>query len=276
MKCNHCGHDFRRTAKQRRFRHRLLIGDCTDQAAVEKLLGGEKVDLVVTSPPYLVGKEYELETGIEEHLCLIDGFAEVATQIVKPGGFVFVNFGDVYPQQATKKITGREGPNNYLMARHYYELFVEKRDFSLYASRIWYKPFGRLIQPFWSYHTSIPHHGEWEYLWTFRAPGATGDECYDLDISMYSVWDTRTEDTDDKPLARHVAAFPIYIPKRAIKAHSPVGALVWEPFCGSGTTVIAAEMLGRFCRAVEISPAYAAVTLERWSQFSGESPVILS
>jgi hypothetical protein len=54
-----------------------------------------------------------------------------------------------------------------------------------------------------------------------------------------------------------------------------VGAIVYEPFSGSGTTIIACENLGRRCRAVEISPAYVAVALERWAQATGGTPELV-
>ena len=50
------------------------------------------------------------------------------------------------------------------------------------------------------------------------------------------------------------------------------GDLVYEPFAGSGSTLIAAERLGRRCYAIEIDPAYAQVTIERWAAFSGLEP----
>ena len=48
-----------------------------------------------------------------------------------------------------------------------------------------------------------------------------------------------------------------------------------DPFAGSGTTLIACENLGRRCRAVEISPGYVAVTLERWAEHTGQTPTLL-
>ena len=51
--------------------------------------------------------------------------------------------------------------------------------------------------------------------------------------------------------------------------------LVYEPFSGSGTTLIACERLGRRCRAVEIAPGYVAVALERWATMTGKTPVLL-
>ena len=54
-----------------------------------------------------------------------------------------------------------------------------------------------------------------------------------------------------------------------------VGNIVYEPFSGSGTTLIACERLGRKCRAVEISPAYVAVALQRWADMTGKTPVLI-
>jgi len=51
--------------------------------------------------------------------------------------------------------------------------------------------------------------------------------------------------------------------------------IVYDPFLGSGTTLIACERLGRKCRAIEISPAYCAVAIQRWVDMTGGEPVLL-
>jgi len=60
---------------------------------------------------------------------------------------------------------------------------------------------------------------------------------------------------------------------RPIRNHD--SEFVYEPFLGSGTTLIACEQLGRKCRAIEISPGYVAVALQRWSDHTGKTPVLL-
>jgi DNA modification methylase len=57
---------------------------------------------------------------------------------------------------------------------------------------------------------------------------------------------------------------------RPIRNNSSLGQAVYEPFCGSGTTLIAAEMEGRACHAIELSPAYVDVALRRWEEFTGK------
>jgi DNA modification methylase len=63
----------------------------------------------------------------------------------------------------------------------------------------------------------------------------------------------------------HPAAFPELLPKLLISFLSISNDIIYEPFNGSGTTLIACERLGRKCRAVEISPAYCAVAIQRWA-----------
>ena len=58
--------------------------------------------------------------------------------------------------------------------------------------------------------------------------------------------------------------------KRPIENNSSPGQAVYEPFSGSGTTVIAAEVAGRACHAIELMPQYVDVAVERWQAFTGE------
>jgi len=68
---------------------------------------------------------------------------------------------------------------------------------------------------------------------------------------------------------------PVELYERGIKNSSQPGTLILEPFSGSGTGIIACERLNRKCRAVEISPAYVAVAIERWVQMTGGEPVLI-
>ena len=73
----------------------------------------------------------------------------------------------------------------------------------------------------------------------------------------------------------HCAAFPLELVERHMVLYSKKDEFVYEPFSGSGTTLIACERLGRKCRAVEISPAYCAVAIQRWVDVTGKEPVLL-
>jgi len=62
--------------------------------------------------------------------------------------------------------------------------------------------------------------------------------------------------------------------RRPIANNSRAGDAVYDPFVGSGTTIIAAEMTGRTCHAIEISPAYCDVTVTRWQNFTGHEAIL--
>jgi DNA modification methylase len=73
----------------------------------------------------------------------------------------------------------------------------------------------------------------------------------------------------------HGATFPMHWPIWAIKTFS-TSQSIYEPFSGSGTTLIACEQLGRKCRAIEISPGYVAVALQRWADATGKTPKLVA
>ncbi|WP_197362674.1 DNA-methyltransferase, partial [Ralstonia pseudosolanacearum] len=73
----------------------------------------------------------------------------------------------------------------------------------------------------------------------------------------------------------HPAVFPVALPEFVIEAYSDTGDIVFEPFGGSGTTMLAAQRTGRQCRSVEIAPEYVDVTIKRFQQNFPEAPVTL-
>ena len=73
----------------------------------------------------------------------------------------------------------------------------------------------------------------------------------------------------------HPAMYPVELPEEYIKAITNYNDIIIDPFLGSGTTLIACERLGRKCRAVEISPAYCAVAIQRWVDVTGKEPELL-
>ena len=70
----------------------------------------------------------------------------------------------------------------------------------------------------------------------------------------------------------HPTMKPVEMWVYGITNHSRPGDLVYEPFSGSGTTIIACERTGRKCRAIELNPAYVAVAIQRWADATGKEP----
>ena len=74
--------------------------------------------------------------------------------------------------------------------------------------------------------------------------------------------------------SNHGTQKPVECMKRPMLNNSSAGYLVYDPFVGSGTTIIAAESTGRLCRAVELYPPYVDVAVTRWQNFTGQKAVL--
>ena len=233
--------------------HRLIVGDCTDPATVARVMGGERAALGVTSPPYGVGKDYE-SGGLEQWKQTVSGMLSCAKTVTDA---MVINLGDV-----------KVGPNSREV--HSYGLLVElcaDAGLPLIGTRVWVKPPAWSQGPYWlsSYRAvddleyiglfgSIPHVDRTTADWRYRG-----------------VWEIASVTANKL----HSAMFPVELPERLITLLCDPGAIVYEPFDGSGTTIMACENLGRKCRACEIGPAYVAVALERWAMSTGKTPVLV-
>jgi DNA modification methylase len=86
-----------------------------------------------------------------------------------------------------------------------------------------------------------------------------------------AVWEISSAILDGPQ--EHPTVKPVELLRRPIEYHTKVGELIYEPFCGSGTAIIAAQLTGRRCRAIELSPAYCDVAVRRWEAFSGRQAI---
>jgi DNA modification methylase len=89
---------------------------------------------------------------------------------------------------------------------------------------------------------------------------------------MTDVWNFPRVTGDERH--GHATPKPVDMIARCIKSSCPADGLTLEPFCGSGTTLIACEQLHRRCYAMEISPGYVAVSLQRWATATGGTPCL--
>lgn len=85
-------------------------------------------------------------------------------------------------------------------------------------------------------------------------------------LGQWAIWEIATV---NKRTGDHTAEFPVELPARCIKMHSRPGDIILEPFCGSGTTLIAAEQLGRKCYGMELDPHYCDIIIARWEKMTG-------
>jgi DNA modification methylase len=113
------------------------------------------------------------------------------------------------------------------------------------------------------------YHAQHENCWYAVRKGATGH--WSGDRKQSTVWQI---DKPQKSETGHSTQKPVECMKRPIENNSSPGQAVYEPFSGSGTTIIAAEMTGRVCHAIELSPAYVDVAIKRWQDFVGKEAVL--
>ncbi|WP_029586691.1 DNA methyltransferase, partial [Bradyrhizobium sp. URHD0069] len=110
-------------------------------------------------------------------------------------------------------------------------------------------------------------HYHWQHEPCWYAVRGTAGANWSGDRKQSTLWNINSRDDDGHG---HGTQKPVECMRRPIENNSSPGQAVYEPFSGSGTTIVAAEMTGRSCFAIEIDPAYVDVAVLRWQAFTGE------
>jgi len=232
--------------------HRLLCGDSTDEETVKKFMGEDRADVVFTDPPYGVN----IRGGKNNKTIAGD-----ITQTAIPFAFG-IACDHATPDDARLYFCG--GEQNLGL---YAKLF-EKYCRQIPRHLIWVKN-GFTMKP-------NGYHNQYEIIFHGYKPKGGG---------LNKWFGARTEDAasdvwhikrDAGATYLHPTQKPIEIPKRAIGNSCPPKGIVFEPFSGSASTLIACEQLGRKCRAIELDPQYVAVGLQRWADATGKTPRLVS
>lgn len=267
-------------------RHRIICGDSTSTDAITKLMQGERADLLFTSPPYAQQRDYgAAKEKVSDWDALMQGVFSIAP--VKTGAQVLVNLGLVH----------REG--EWLP---YWDGWISwMRDAG-------WRRFGWYV---WDQGPGLP--GDWngrlapshEFIFHFnrdpRKPNKTvpskhagetlgGGGLRAADgtvkrktghgnaIQSHKIPDSVFRVMRHKgglgKAGKHPAVFPVALVEQALTAYSKEGDVVFEPFCGSGTQIIASEKTARHCFGVELDPAYVDVAVKRWQDFTGQKATL--
>ena len=229
--------------------HRLLCGDAMKREDVERIMGDAKADMVFTDPPYGVSYHGSSKSG---------SIAGDLSQTAIP-----IAFKHALDYAATEdaRLYFCGGSSNVLM---YYSLFDAYLR-SMPSLIIWDK--GHFVMRRNNYHSQyeIVFYG-WrgsgganEFWFGPRTADAASD-----------VWLIKRDPANEY---LHSTQKPVALAQRAITNSSPPDGVVYEPFAGSGSTLIAAEAIKRRCCAIELEPAMVDVVMIRWQNFTGKLAV---
>jgi DNA modification methylase len=216
--------------------HLLYCGDCRDALAMDELLKGVTVDLLLTDPPYGVKRDKGFSGA--------DGFYGKGKAIKRR------EYDDQWDECRPEKETLLA-----LVARAEIAILFGGNFFAdmLPVSTHWIV---------WDKHQTLPTFGDCELAWT--------------SVSRKSVvkYDVEFNGLIGREKERfHPTQKPVKLFAQIIDDYTDVGAVILDPYGGSGTTLIASEQSGRIARMIDREPKYIATMLERWSVLSGETPV---
>jgi len=224
--------------------HRLICGDATIATDVERLLETVKPLLMVTDPPY--GVEYDPSWRNKAGAAGTKRTGKVLNDdradwreawALFPGDVAYVWHGALHAATVAESL--------------------EESGFKVRSQIIWAKE--RLVLSRGDYH--------WQHEPCWYAVKKTGKGHWAGDRKQTTLWQISSRDQDAKTV--HGTQKPVECMRRPILNNSSPGQAVYEPFMGSGTTLIAAESTGRVCYGSELSPAYVDVAVLRWQKITG-------
>jgi DNA modification methylase len=223
--------------------HRLVCGDSTEADTVAKCLNGIEPHLMVTDPPY--GVEYDASWRAD---------AGVNKSKGKMG--VVSNDDRMDWREAWALFPGQVA-YVWHAGRHASEVqqSLEACDFEIRCQIIWAKDRFALSRG----------HYHWQHEPCWYAVKGNGHWAGDRKQS--TLWNIKARDDSGHG---HSTQKPVECMKRPIENNSSPGQAVYEPFSGSGTTIIAGEMTGRSIHAIELHPPYVDVAVKRWQDFTGQ------
>lgn len=243
--------------------HRLLCGDSTKREDVERVMGGECAEMVWTDPPYgvAVGDKNKFlnsiarSNRIEENLendtldepeltaMLCAAFDNALTHCLAGGAWY---------------VAAPPGPLHVLFGQTLKDRGVWRQTIQWVKNNATFAPLG------------VDYHWRAEPIFYGWKPGAA-----------HRFYGGRQQDTVweiDRPMAspEHPTMKPVELVQRGVANSSRNGEIIYDPFGGSGTTMVACQNLNRKCRMIEISPAYCAVILQRMKDAFGIEGVLIN
>ncbi len=232
--------------------HRIICGSSTDPETVKAVIGFDKPNLMVTDPPY--GVEYDADW--RNNALRADGKKIGGRAIGKVENDDIADWSPAWALfPGNVAYVWHAGNMAHIVAQSLIACGLDIR-----AQIIWNK--SNMVIGRGDYH---PKH---EPCWYAVRKGKKGD--YVGGRKQTTVWDI---DKPQKSETGHSTQKPLECMKRPIENNSKKGEAIYEPFSGSGTTIIACEMTGRKALAIELNPLYVDMAVRRWQQFTEQQAV---
>jgi DNA modification methylase len=266
--------------------HRLLCGDSTDAASVERVMADDRAALLFTSPPYGSQRDYA-SGGVSDWDALMQGVFRHLPSLMAENGQVLVNLGLIH--RDGEWVPYWRGWLDWMRAQGW-------RRFALYAwdqgpglPGDWN---GRLAPAFeLVFHLNRAARQANKIVpckWAGTPNKGSGLRAADGEVRAYThiglpVQEMRIPDsvlriTRHKGRGietEHPAVFPVALPEFLMRAYTEEGEAVFEPFAGSGTTILAGQRTGRRVCAIELAPQYVDLAIARFRMLHPDLPVTL-
>jgi DNA modification methylase len=242
--------------------HLLLCGDARDHGSYKRLMAGEKATYAVTDPPYNIKIDGNAAGHGRTH------YREFALASGEMSQAEFTSFlSDVFQNIRHHTVQGAICAA-FIDWRHMPEMLDagHKNFFELKNLCVWVKPSGGLGSFYRSRHELI-------FLWKC----SRGKHVNNFELGQHgrvrtNVWEhTAGRFNSARAQGHHPTPKPVGLIADAIRDCSRRGDLILDPFCGSGTILMAAERAGRAARAIEIDPCYCDLAIRRWQARTGDS-----
>jgi DNA modification methylase len=239
-------------------KHRVMCGDSTSIDAVDKLMNGQKAALMQTDPPYGIAyvKNAKSKGQGKQHVDIenddLDGekLQEFLEEVIR-SALPSLNDDAAYYLWHPMLTQGT----------FFAAAAAAAADILIHRQIIWCKPslvFGR-----GDYH--------WQHELCFYGWRRGNKPPFYGPRNQTTLWKIGRETNKSHPTAK-----PVELWNAPIENHTKPGMVLYEPFSGSGSQIIAAEKLGRKCYAMELSPQYVDLTVQRWQEFTGQTATLES